>query len=46
MVSLTYYVITEGEGGSSMITLHVTWVTTVKLITEGRGVRIGQKLIT
>ena len=35
----TYYVITEGEGGSSMITLHVivTWVSTVKVITEGRG---------
>ena len=35
----TYYIITEGEGGSSMITLHVivTWVSTVKVITEGRG---------
>ena len=45
--SFTYYVITEGEGGSSMITLHVivTWVSTVKVITEGRGVNIGQKLI-
>ena len=32
----TYYVITAGEGGSSMITLHVivTWVSTVKVITE------------
>ena len=39
MGSFTYYVITEGEGGSSMITLHVivTWVSTVKVITEGRG---------
>ena len=37
--SFTYYVITEGEGGSSMITLHVivTWVSTVKVITEGMG---------
>ena len=50
MGSFTYYVITEGEGGGpEMITLHVivTWVHTVKVITEGReGVKIGQKLIT
>ena len=48
MGSFTYYVITEGRGGSSMITLHVivTWVSTVKVITEGRGVKIVQKLIT
>ena len=51
MGSFTYYVITKGEGGGSeMITLlHVivTWVHTVKVITEGReGVKFGQKLIT
>ena len=36
-----------GGGGSSMITLHVivTWVSIVKVITEGRGVKIGQQLI-
>ena len=40
MGSFTYYVITEREGGGSeMITLHVivTWVHTVKVITEGGG---------
>ena len=37
-----------GGGGSEMITLHiiVTWVHTVKVITGGEGVKIGQKLIT
>ena len=35
----TYYVITEGEGGLQMITLHVieSNTTTVKVITEGVG---------
>ena len=45
----TYYVITKGEGGGlEMITLHfiVSWVYTVKVITEGReAVKFGQKLI-
>ena len=48
-VSFRYYVITEEEGGGlQMIPQHVivTNTTTVKVITEGEGVKIGQKLIT